>query len=479
MKINITKKKVLAGIDFGTTESLIYTLNFSKKIQSTLYFNKDGTISVLNNDALFYIKSVKRLLTEKHELLEYISDDEFLFFNKKYSIIDCIAIILKELVQELDILAVITVPAKFDYVLRNKILAAAELASIKVLRIIAEPTAAAFFYTTLNKDYSKFLVYDLGGGTFDLSLVKVNDLILRVLETDGDAHLGGDDLDLVIAKKYHISTIEARRLKEENLISDIDDLAFQVFQSTIKKVDKYESSLPLILVGGGSIVMKKFFTNRKVLIDSLPFQTAVVQGAFEYAKSIILNNKFLLVDVLPVSIGIETFGQRVEKILHRNSPLPISSSAHFTNQVAGQRNMHFTILQGESENLNLCEKITTVHLNNLPIASAAHLNIQVFISVNINGIVSFKATCNDQVCHTEYNLYSSLSDAKINEMIDLYNEEQEDLFKEYKKLLDVLHSYIRIAYNVPEFISYKPVLNPERKDIEELKLLIQKVKLIQ
>ena len=457
MEIKITRPKIIAGIDFGTTQSLVKTEDYFNKIYSNLYFYDEDIISSdLRPGYLEVIYSIKRLIDK-----EYI-----LVLNKKYYIIDLIVILLKELLHVLllkhEIIAVVTVPAKFNYHQRSLIAQAFEKLNIKIIRMIAEPTAAAFLYSK----NGKFLVYDLGGGTFDLSYVKVKGMLLRVLETEGDAYLGGDDLDNQIAKEYNISSLEAKQKKELNLVSNIDDLIYKVFAKTLDIVNKYSEDIPLILVGGGSILAKSLFQNRKNVITDLHFTNAVVEGAFLYAKSFLHNHKFLLVDILPISIGIETFGGQFEKVLFRNSPLPITEEKIFTNQISGQKSIKFNIYQGENTNINDCKLLTQVQLDDLPPKLPGDLVIKTLFRMNLNGMFEFKAFCEDKECSANYDLYQGLEDDEIKKIISDYNDEQEEVNLKYSDILSQIYSIIRLKQSDASGLIIKS--KPSYQDLQEL-----------
>lgn len=477
MKIKISKPKIIAGIDFGTTTSLVQTDSHFFTIPSNLHFylddNRIKISPIAKDNAIYSIYSIKRLLNEKSQYI--------VVRNKKYLLVDLISILLNHLLKDLlskyQVIAVMTVPAKFDYASRIIVAQAAEKLNIKIIRMIAEPTAAAFLYSQKNNINGKFLVYDLGGGTFDLSYVKINEMMLRVLETNGDINLGGNDLDLLIAKKYNLTPQEAKEKKEQNLIVDIDNLVPQVFVDTMKFVQAYSDEIPLILIGGGSILAKSLFSKRPNVISSLNFTHSVVEGAFLYAKSFINSRKFLLIDVLPISIGVETFNKEFDKIIPRNSPLPISIERNFTNQVNGQKGIKFNIYQGESISVDQCKLLTHIDLTDLPPRLAGTLEIKASFKVNLNGMLEFEAFCEEKKCYLSYDLYQGLSDKDISVILDNYNEKQESINKRYYELLSEIQSICRLQDENTNFINI--VKLPSEKDIQDLQkilsnLLLQK-----
>ncbi|HVT86862.1 MAG TPA: Fe-S protein assembly chaperone HscA [Chitinophagaceae bacterium] len=480
---SLQQEEMIVGIDLGTTNSLVAIIHPETKqpvvlkeydgtalVPSVVHFGDGGSITVgdeakkyLIADPQNTIFSVKRLMGKSYnDVKEHTSfftykilDDDtdrlvkIQLGDKFYSPIELSSLILKELKNRAEHIlktsvtrAVITVPAYFNDAQRQATRDAGKLAGLDVLRIVNEPTAASLAYGLgMKKDEIKTVaVYDLGGGTFDISILRITNGIFEVLSTNGDTYLGGDDFDSAIVKYWQNqlnipdeqlrndkSLAQSFRLAAEkakiylSAQSDFSDnllhydvtLAKSEFENLIKPfVDRTikccENALldaglsvaeidEIIMVGGSTRVpfvkemISKFF--KKSLHDSMNPDEVVALGAAVQADILAGNNKdFLLLDITPLSLGIETMGGLMDVLIPRNSKIPAKAARQYTTQKDGQSGMRISVYQGERDLVKDNRKLAEFTFSGIPAMPAGLPKVEVSFLVNADGILVVKAT---------------------------------------------------------------------------------------
>ena len=339
--------------------------------------------------------------------------------------------------------AVITVPAYFNDAQRTATRDAGRLAGLDVLRIINEPTAASLAYGLDTRNRGTIAVYDLGGGTFDISILKVEDGVFQVLSTNGDTHLGGDDIDRLLVegvladiagpKEQDAATIEAIRraaIQAKWDLSDVDEAEIRIeaspaaragYRRRITRAEFERIIQPLVdrtlepcrqalsdaglepkdidevvLVGGSTRiplvrrVVEELF-GREPHSELNPDEVVALGAAVQADILVTGRREMLLLDVTPLSLGIETMGGVVSKIILRNSTIPASGREMFTTGVDNQTGVDIHVLQGERELATDCRSLAHLHLRGIPPMPAGLPRIEVRFQIDANGILSVAA----------------------------------------------------------------------------------------
>ena len=535
----------VVGIDLGTTNSCVSVMEGGKPTvianaegfrttPSVVAYTKNqdqlvGQIAkrqaVMNPDNTFY--SVKRFIGRRVDEVNEESKEvsygvekagsnvkvKCPVLDKQFAPEEVSAQVLRKLAEdagkylgETVTQAVITVPAYFNDSQRQATKDAGKIAGLEVLRIINEPTAAALAYGLDKKSNERILVFDLGGGTFDVSVLEVGDGVFEVLSTAGDTHLGGDDFDKVIvdhlaetfksnegidlrqdkqalqrlteaAEKAKVELSNATqseinlpfitatpegpkhldltltRAKFEELASKLIDRCAMPVEQALKDAKLSSGELDEIVMVGGSTRIPAVLELVKRITGKDPNQTvnpdevvavgAAIQGGVLAGEV----KDILLLDVTPLSLGVETLGGVMTKMINRNTTVPTKKSETYSTAVDGQTNVEIHVLQGEREMASDNKSLGTFRLDGIPPAPRGVPQIEVTFDIDANGILS--VTAKDKGSGKEQSISitgaSTLSDSEVEKMVK-DAEANASADKEKRERIDVKNQAETLVY---------------------------------
>nr|YP_010277180.1 Hsp70-type chaperone [Thalassionema nitzschioides]UHY40703.1 Hsp70-type chaperone [Thalassionema nitzschioides] len=565
----------VVGIDLGTTNSVVAAIEGG---QPTVITNAEGLRTtpsivaytkkqellvgqiakrqaVINPENTFF--SVKRFIgskeaeisTESKKLSYKVGKDTngnvkitCSSLNKEFSPEEISSQVLRKLINDATTYlgqkveqAVITVPAYFNDSQRQATMDAGKIAGIEVLRIINEPTAASLAYGLDKKQNQTILVFDLGGGTFDVSLLEVGDGIFEVLATAGDTNLGGDDFDKVL-----VDWLISDFLKSENIDLSQDIQALQRLTEAAEKakmelstVDKTKINLPFItvdqtgpkhiekeltrslfeelcnslierckipvekalndarltkseinevvLVGGSTRIpaiqnLVESLTGKKPNQSVNPDEVVAIGAAIQAGILAGEIKDILLLDVTPLSLGVETLGGIMTKIISRNTTIPVKKSELFSTAVDNQANVEIHILQGERELVAGNKSLGNFRLDGIPEAERGVPQIEVTFDINVDGLLSVKAKEKETGVEQSVTIQgaSNLNEQEVDQML-ADAEKYASADQEQKEFIDLKNQAERLCSEAEkELVLFEATLSDEKK--QKVSLLIDKVK---
>jgi molecular chaperone HscA len=452
------QEEIVMGIDFGTTNSLVafcvkhepFIIN-DGFIPSILSYKDDNWfVGDIIPDAI-NISSIKRILGKTYQ--EIMASDAIDPYLKLIIVNDCnsakislrgklfdpqelAGLIFAKLRQVAEhhfsrsiTKCVLTTPAYFNDRQKAALKKAAAKAGIEVIRLLSEPIAAGFAYGVNYNPQGQYLVYDFGGGTFDASLLRIDNKIVQVIAVAGDDMLGGDDIDIAIARYLNLAnSIEAKKLKEKpGYPLDMDtyrDLAMPIIERTLhltSEVLSYGKDVcGIILVGGSSRLpfiknaLKRF---NLPILDTFDPDKAVALGAGLQAENLSVAKSYVLLDVAALSLGIEILGGLNEKIIMRNTPIPTQVKRDFTTYVDDQFAIKLHILQGEREFAKDCKSLGTFELKGIPSMPAGIPKIEVSFCIDADGLLYVSALETSSEISAELVIQTGADEQEVQDMM--------------------------------------------------------------